>query len=251
MKRSDLLAAEVHAYCEAHADRTQAARYARYFSEGYDAWGGFDTKHPLWNEQQRSWLDRYADLGVRGLIAAGRPLFASGKYEEGGLAIRFLASRREDIEPAHLDELTAWFEAGLGNWAQVDVLCAEVLSPLLQQQRLPLEAFGPWRVSRFKYQRRAVPVAMLGLLKTPRKIAPLLAFLKLLMEDPERVVQQGLGWFLREAWKRYPEPVEGFLLRWRQTAPRLIYQYATEKMPLEARARFKRTPARSSPAARR
>ncbi len=120
------------------------------------------------------------------------------------------------------------------------MLCAEVLAPLLENNQVELSALESWRESPLKYQRRAVPVAMLGLLKAGRKACPLLAFLRPLMQDPERVVQQGLGWFLREAWKRQPAPVEAFLLQCKDTAPRLIFQYATGKMTAAGRARFRR-----------
>jgi 3-methyladenine DNA glycosylase AlkD len=66
------------------------------------------------------------------------------------------------------------------------------------------------------------------------------------MMDAERVVHQGLGWFLREAWKQQPKPVEAFLMEWKDTAPRLIFQYATEKMPAQARARFRRAKGRQA-----
>ena len=36
--------------------------------------------------------------------------------------------------------------------------------------------------------------------------------------DPEREVHQGVGWFLREAWKIEPLPVEEFLLKYKETA---------------------------------
>ena len=67
------------------------------------------------------------------------------------------------------------------------------------------------------------------------------------MLDPERVVQQGLGWFLREAWKKTPAPVEAYLTGWKDTAPRLIFQYATEKMSAADRARFRRAKSRRQP----
>jgi hypothetical protein len=53
-------------------------------------------------------------------------------------------------------------------------------------------------------------------------------------------VQQGAGWFLREAWKLQPVPVERVLLDVKDTAPRLVFQYATEKMTPAARARYRR-----------
>lgn len=240
MDRASVLASEIRAYCAAHADAKQATRYARYFTEGYDAWGLMGKKHPLWEAKQKEWLEGYRDLGLRGFLKLGELLFQSGKYEEGALAIRFVAQHRDQFDVKAFDRLGKWFKAGIGNWAHTDVLCGEVISPLLESGQIKLEAMAPWRQSKFKYQRRAVPVGMLGLLKVEKNTGRLLEFLRPLMMDPERVVQQGLGWFLREAWKKQPRPVEAFLLEWKDQAPRLIFQYATEKMPAAARARFRR-----------
>jgi 3-methyladenine DNA glycosylase AlkD len=102
-----------------------------------------------------------------------------------------------------------------------------------------------------KYQRRAVPVSMLGLVKKGDDVRPLLEFIRPMMLDPERVVHQGLGWFLREAWKKQPKPVEAFLLEYKDAAARLIFQYATEKMSAAARNRFRRGTARAVTASTR
>jgi len=47
-------------------------------------------------------------------------------------------------------------------------------------------------------------------------------------------------WFLREAWKIKRSETETFLLKWKETAPRLIFQYACEKMSAEKKMKFKR-----------
>lgn len=216
-----------------------ATKWSRYFTEGYDAWGLVDGKHAFWNEQQAEWLARYSDLKVRGFLKAGELLFESGKYEEGAIAIRFLAANREDLDPTSVPALARWFK-GIRNWAHTDVLCGEVIAGLLASGRIPLDGLASWRESKLKFQRRAVPVAMLGLLKAKPDPRPLLEFIRPLMMDPERVVQQGLGWFLRETWKICPGPVEAFLLQWKNDSPRLIFQYATEKMPKAYRARFRK-----------
>lgn len=241
MTQAEVLAAEIRAYCAAHADPKQAARWTRYFKEGYDAWGLLDKNDPFWNEKQAGWLEAGRGLGLRGFLRLGSLLFASGKYEEGALAIRFAAQLRDQFDQKAFEKLGEWFAAGIGNWAHTDVLCGEVIAPLLRSGQIELEALRRWRESRFKYQRRAVPVAMLGLLPSTTDVGPLLEFLRPLMMDPERVVQQGLGWFLRETWKKHPRPVEAFLLEWKERAARLIFQYATEKMTAPARARFRRS----------
>jgi 3-methyladenine DNA glycosylase AlkD len=238
--RAAQLVLEVRSYCAAHADPKMATKWSRYFTEGYDAWGLVDGKHPFWNEQQEAWLTAFGDLKIRGFLQAGELLFESGKYEEGAIAIRFLAKHREHLDAKSVPALGKWFAAGVRNWAHTDVLCGEVISPLLASGQVRMEALAAWRGSTLKFQRRAVPVAMLGLLKSKPDPRPLLEFIRPLMMDPERVVQQGLGWFLRETWKICPAPVEAFLLEWRNEAPRLIFQYATEKMPTAHRARFRR-----------
>lgn len=239
-KRLDL-AAEIREYCQARADPKQAAKYARYFKEGYDGWGIAGQKdHPLWTTQQEDWLKRYSALGLRGFLALGDILFAAGKYEEGALTIRFVARYRDEFDAKLFARLGKWFEAGIGNWAHTDMLCAEIIAPLIASGQIELKALAPWREALPKYQRRAVPVGMLDLVKTGRSPGAWLRFLRPMMMDAERVVHQGLGWFLREAWRKHPTPVEAYLMEWKDRAPRLIYQYATEKMSKQDRERFRR-----------
>ena len=241
--KADKLVSEITAYCTAHADPKKAASWKRYFTEGFDAWGVLDKNDPLWIAKKQEWLERYAALGLAGFLELGERLFACGKYEAGALAIHFAAHYRDSFDAAAFARLGRWFEAGIGNWAHTDVLCGLVIAPLVDSGRVGLDALAGWRESRFKYQRRAVPVGMLELIKSGKDVRPLLDFIRPLMLDGERVVQQGLGWFLREAWKKDPKPVEKFLLEWKDQAPRLIFQYATEKMTPAARTRFRRAKA--------
>ncbi len=235
-----VLAAEIQAYCAAHADPVLAQKYARYFKEGcYDAWGLMDLKHEFWNARQEEWLKRFHCLGIAGFLRLGKLLFASGKYEEGSICIRFLKSFCDEFDSASLPGLARWFASGLRNWAHTDVLCAEILTPALRDGRIAVDDLATWRSSPHAYQRRAVPVAVLGLFKGECDPRAMLELVRPLMSDPERVVHQGAGWFLRELWKKHPQPVEAFLLEFKDTAPRLIYQYATEKMTREQKARFK------------
>jgi hypothetical protein len=233
------LVAEIQAFCIANQDSKKAQRYTRFFREGYDAWG-LDKDHAFYTQKRPEWLERYRDLGLRGFFKAAEMLFATGKYEEGAAAIWFVIQLRDQFDAGMTGCLARFFRAGIRNWAHTDVLSGEVIAPLLADGRIELSSLAVWRESDLKFQRRAVPVSMLGLLKSQRPIRPLLDFLRPLMLDRERVVQQGLGWFLREAWKKYPKPVETFLKEWKDESPRLIFQYATEKMSPELRARFRR-----------
>jgi 3-methyladenine DNA glycosylase AlkD len=240
MVEAERLAESIRGYCQAHASPSSATKYARYFKEGYDAWGLLDKDNPIWHEQEEKWFTQYRHLGMPGFLKLGEILFRSGKYEEGALAIRFMTRFSANVDAGVLPRLSKWFRAGIGNWAHVDTLCGQILNPAISSGAIPLSALACWRKSDLRYQRRAVPVSLLGLVKRGDDVEPLLEFLRPMMLDTERVVHQGLGWFLREAWKKQPKPVEALLMEYRDSAARLIFQYATEKMSPAARNRFRR-----------
>jgi 3-methyladenine DNA glycosylase AlkD len=230
---------DVRKFCVSHADPDRARRYARYFTEGYDAWG-VDHRIPEWEQHRKAWSDRLRLAGPGALIETGRLLTATGKYEEASFAILCAQDLREFYTPELFAALGEWFEGeGIGNWAHTDVFCKFVLSEFLLRDIVRLQALEGWRGSPYKYKRRAVPVTMVESLRK-LDMAAWLAFVEPLMSDGEKVVHQGVGWFLREAWKKQKQPVEMFLLRHKDTAPRLIYQYATEKMDAAGKQRLRR-----------
>ncbi len=234
-----LVAAEVRAFCERKSDPARAAKYARYFREGYDAYG-IHHEDPEWTEAIAHWSQRLKQAGPLAYLDAGDLLVRTGKYEEASAAILLAEREQAAYTPEVLRRLGGWFDGGIRNWGHTDVFCARVLGLFLTRNVVEVDALSAWRESPHKYQRRAVPVTLLEPLKTGAAVRPLLAAVEPLMMDRERVVQQGLGWFLRESWKREPAPVEKLLLRYKDKAPRLIFQYATEKMTAAHRERFRK-----------
>ncbi len=232
------LVTQIRAFCRAHADPTRAARYAGYFKEGYDPYGV--PAESLLSHKQ-ALLDAHAPtLGLEGFLDAGDTLVESGKYEEASFAILLVAGLRDEFTPAAFDRVGRWLDTGIRNWAHADVLCGEVLSVFLSRGVVPFSRMARWRTASSKWRRRAVAVALVTLAKKGHDPEPLLEFVRALMEDEAREVHQGVGWFLRELWKRNPNAVESYLDEWKDRAPRLIFQYATEKMDAATKARFKR-----------
>ncbi len=229
---------EIRKFCQANANPTLVRKYARFFVEGYDAYG---LDRQVMEAQRDIWLKKWdKELGFDGFLKLGDLLIKSGKFEEGSYAILFIMKFRDQFDAESLERLGSWLEHGLGNWAHTDTFSSEVLSTFLTRKLVRCDAFSSWRTSTSKWKRRAVPVTLIKLLKTEVEVSALLDFLAPMMLDSEKVVRQGLGWFLREAWKRDPERVEGFLRVYKDTCGRLIIQYATEKMTPERKALFRK-----------
>lgn len=234
-----LLVAAIRRYCREHAQPDKAGKWARYFTEGYDSWGLLDKGHPIFTSRLEAWAEEFAALGLDGFIEAGAELFKSGKFEEGSLAILLVKRQRDELDESRVRAMSAWFDGGVRNWAHVDVMCGELLAPLLEAGRLKAAVLEPWRVSPHRFQRRAAAVAMLGLLKTKRGPERVLSFIAPMMPDEEKVVHQGLGWVIKEVWKLDAAVAEAFLLKWKDRAARLIISTACEKMPAAEKVRFR------------
>jgi 3-methyladenine DNA glycosylase AlkD len=237
MKATDLYN-ELIDYCIINSDEAVVRKYSKYFKEG--VYNAFGLTQQLMVAKVNSVLsDKKVDFQLirktAGLLVKGE------KYEETGFAIMLYKACVKQFNSETFNDITCWFEMGISNWAHCDVICSELLPVLLKNNYIDIQSFKPWLGAKNKYQRRAVPVALIKYLKTINNLNPLFKFVEPLMKDTEREVHQGMGWFLREAWKKQPEDTELFLLKCKDKAPRLIIQYATEKMTSEEKQRFKKT----------
>lgn len=237
MTNPSTLHADIIAFCRANADEALVKKYSRYFREGgYDSYG---VAYPLMQEKVKSILETPGiDLGF--ILELSRLLIPGTKYEEPSFALMLVKAMKKHYTADTFREIGLWFDTGIRNWAHTDALCSEVVSVFLLKNIVDYKEIGNWKLGANKFQRKAVPVSLIKLMKVTKKVEEYLLFVEPLMLDKEREVHQGVGWFLREAWKIDPATVEEFLLKYKNTAARLIFQYATEKMTPEDKARFRR-----------
>jgi 3-methyladenine DNA glycosylase AlkD len=234
--KPDELYRKIHKYCKQNINETNIKKYSRYFKEGFDAYG-------LSQEQMDEITDIVLadkNISLNLAIETSKLLVETGKYEETNLAVRFVRHYSKQFDRSVFFEIENWFGLGIHNWAHCDIICGELLSVFLLKEIITFKNLAEWKTSKNKFQRRAVPVSFIKLIKVKKNHTELFNFIDSMMMDKEREVHQGLGWFLREAWKLNNEETEAFLMKWKNKAPRLIFQYATEKMTKEEKLRFKK-----------
>ena len=226
---------ELRQYCMENADEATRIKYSRYFKGDYNAWG---LTQAVMDAKKKELIER--KIITFDLIFEIAPLLMkSGKYEETSFVLIMLIQMKKKFDKAAFRKLESFFTIGINNWAHADTLGMFILPMFLAQNAVTIDDFKPWITSEYKFQRRCVPVTFIKSLKnTP--LEELLAITDPLMKDSEREVHQGVGWFLREAWKLFPEKIEMYLMKYKDTAPRLIFQYACEKMTPENKQRFKK-----------
>lgn len=227
---------ELRAYCQRNADDKVVEKYGRYFKEGFDAYG-------LTSELMTAKADEILareDISLEIVLELNPLLIETGKYEETSFAYLLTKAFEKEFTRDTFDAIENWFQIGIVNWGHTDVICSELISGFLIKKMVNISDFDAWKVAENKFQRRAVPVSLIKPMKKGLEIPVLLEYIDSMMLDKERVVHQSLGWLIRECWKKQPEVVEVFLHKWKATAPRLIFQYATEKMSKEYRVQFRK-----------
>lgn len=234
---SQQLVEEIRNYCQANASDEQLQKSKRFFKEEFI---GYGLTAPQVHDKVKEILKKEA-LDLPAVLEATPFFMDSGKYEEISFGLLLLNGLSKQFSSETFQVISGWFAFSINNWAHADTLGMFVLPKFLEKKIIQPEDFTPWLNSSYKFQRRCVPVTLIKHVKKTREVMPSVLFVEQLMTDPEREVHQGMGWFLREAWKISPAEVENFLLKYKESAPRLIFQYACEKMTAENKLRFRRT----------
>jgi 3-methyladenine DNA glycosylase AlkD len=219
-----------------NADPAIVEKYSHYFKEGYP---GYGLQKGVFEEIVDSLLAR-PEVTLELVLKTAPLLIETGKYEETSALIRMTLKYHKQFSRDTFLEVEKWFGSGITNWAHTDYICGELMHLFFKKKIIEMNDLRGWRNAKNKFQRRAVPVSLIKPMKGASDFQPFYNFIDPMMMDPEREVHQGLGWFLREAWKKQAEPTELFLMKWKNSAPRLIFQYATEKMTPDQKQGFRK-----------
>ena len=229
---------EIRDFLESNSDPEIVKKYSKYFKEGYD---GYGIDQNIYEKQIEDWIQQWKDeMTLADYLHLGDELMKHGRYDEKNLAIAFLKTKKEHFTSDTFYRLGNWFDYGINNWATTDILCMIILSGLLTDKVIDFDDLKSWNESASEWKRRAVPVTLVELIKMDLKPEEATYMIEPLMTDDSEYVQKGIGTLLRGLWKKYPVQIEDFLMKWKDTCGRLIVQYATEKMDLEYRKKFRK-----------
>lgn len=161
------------------------------------------------------------------LALAGR-LYRSGAIEPAAVATAVVASVVDRLEPRHVAHLDRFFDHVRG-WGTTDDLCINVLGPLLMRSPLALlPLLRRWTRSPNRWKRRASVVAFTRKVgASGRFTEEVLRLCGRLIWDPDRLVQQGVGWALKDTLRGDRARVYPYIRRLRAIgAPATITLYA-------------------------
>ncbi len=234
-RKIDELANRAVAELKSLGDPTRAEGEARYFKNTITCLGtGLDaihrTKTSLCKNITKTWTPAEA-------IALCDKLFEMKLFEVTLFGLEFLSDFAGKMGAAELAHFEQWLESDLiDNWAATDNLGPHVIGPMLEKHPELVERIKQWPASRNRWTRRTSAVSFVLLARKGLFLDDVYEIAGMLIADKEDdLVQQGVGWVMREAGRTDMDRLERFLLANGPNIPRTSLRYAIEKYPPEKR----------------
>jgi 3-methyladenine DNA glycosylase AlkD len=180
---------------------------------------------------------------VKGWTASAREklageLWKSGKLEEGGVAIVIYRRFGKECGAREFRLFERWIDRYVHNWAHCDGVASWLLAACVGNVPALIGELDAWTRSPNRWKRRAAAVALLQEAKLGRSTAAIFRTTGAMLEDPDDMVQKGVGWVLKETYPKRPAETMKFLLPRAARSPRLVLRLAAEKMSAGDRARL-------------
>lgn len=227
------LAASIRARLEAVADPAFAAGATNFFREPVNVIGTRARDlHRLVPEVWRA-VKNWPVADRNRLYAL---LWEGGKMEEGGLVCHLGRRFAKEYGATEFRMFERWIDRYVHNWAHCDGVSSWLLSACIANEPALMKKLPSWTHSRNRWKRRAAAVALLQEAKQGRSTQQVFEIAGMMRDDPDDMVQKGVGWLLKETYPRRPREVVKLLTAW-PGAPRLMLRYACEKMTPADRAR--------------
>jgi 3-methyladenine DNA glycosylase AlkD len=218
---------ELRRRLRARASAKDARVLQRFFKTGPGEYGEGDLFLGVRVPELRR-LARQSDGLARGDALA---LLKSRHHEERLLALLILVRRFERGSPAEQEwvyEACLRHTRHINNWDLVDLSAPSIVGAwLLRRDRSLLDRLA---ASPFLWERRIAVLATLAFIRQGQ-FDDTLRLCASLLEDQEDLIHKACGWMLREAGKRNPAALEGFLRQYVSRMPRTMLRYAIERLP--------------------
>jgi 3-methyladenine DNA glycosylase AlkD len=223
----------------AAADPRVARRSAAFFKPG-DTVAALGVKAAVVRRVARDLAHAVRDTWSADLaIAFCDRMCRRRQQEPKAVGVLLLGRFRQDFPRDLVLIVRVWIEEGrFANWAAIDILCPEILTPLVERYPGLDRAVRRWANADLLWLRRAAAVTFVPLARRGERLDSAYDVAWRLRNEPEDIVQKACGWLLREVGRTDPDRLRRFLTDRGAEFPRITVRYAIERFPAPMRRRL-------------
>jgi 3-methyladenine DNA glycosylase AlkD len=164
------------------------------------------------------------------LLSVADELFTGSVLEEKVAAVFLLEKLGAQFGDREFELLQSWLDR-ISSWADHDGLVHYLIAPMVATEPARVKDVFRWARSPKRWHRRAACVALIQATRKKLLFPQIKQLSNTLLDDPDDMVQKGLGWLLRETAKYDAKRAVPYLMKIRRRAPRLVLRTACETLP--------------------
>lgn len=227
---------EIAAVLAAEADPAAARQFLSYFKP-HEQVRVIGVKSPRVREILAGVHERVRGTWVlKDVVAFTELCVRRREMEIRGIGTALLGKYTAVYEACLLPRVRRWLAAGyLDNWASVDSMAGNVVSPLLERFPALVPELVAGSASRNMWVRRMSVVPLVPFARHGEYLDEAYGVVATLVGDREDLMHKAMGWLLREAGKTDAGRLKRFLLEHGAAVPRTTLRYAIERFPAAER----------------
>lgn len=164
------------------------------------------------------------------LVRVADELFSGHVLEEKVAGVFLLEKLDAQFSDREFRMFGAWLNR-ISSWADHDALVHYLIAPMVAVKPSRTKAVFRWARSKDRWHRRAACVALIQGSRSKIFFPETVRLSEILLNDPDDMVQKGLGWLLRETAKYDAKRTVPYLMKVRGRSPRLVLRTACETLP--------------------
>lgn len=218
---------KIHQEISKIAKKENKQNYERYFKNVIKFYG---LKTPDLKEIfKKIWPDiKKYDLNNQ--ISLAFELFQSDYSEDKSLAIKILDKNSKYLPLTIISDLERIIDKHVYDWATCDMLSGRVLRYLIVRDKNVVKQIINWKKAKNNWRNRAAAVSFVNLARHGDYNKEIIEICQTNIKNPERFVQLGTGWVLRELSLADLDLVVSFIKKNYRYFSREGLRYAIEKM---------------------
>jgi 3-methyladenine DNA glycosylase AlkD len=168
------------------------------------------------------------------LLQVADNLFNGDINEDKNAAVFLLENLTDKFGDPEFSLLESWLPR-ISNWSDHDALVHYLIGPMIATKPSRVKNVFHWAKSPNRWHRRAAWVALIQGARQKMFLPETVRLSHQLSDDPDDMVQKGLGWLLRETAKIDPKRTIPHLRRLRGSLPRVVIRTACETLDASTR----------------
>ncbi len=217
------------------ADAKYASHSQRFFKTAKGEYGYGDVFIGIRVPVLRGLAKKHVHLGIVDI----KKLIKSKIHEERLVGLLILVNQYKvattESEKAKIYDFYLKHFKYINNWDLVDVTCPYIVGAhLLDKDRKILYT---WAKSDHLWTKRISIVSNWWFIRN-RDLDDVFKVSKTLLNDDHDLIHKAVGWMLREAGKKDPKALEGFIKEHYLNMPRTMLRYSIEKFPEKKRLKY-------------